>query len=221
MDPGVGPGRASPGDSARWGILQRAGRVQTARGLVESATRHHGARSLAALFAAGGCRPCHAKRPRAHPVAGRKASGAVTQGPALAGPMPPVLQTDTAWLWDRCEELGERAPMSLPATIARPPFGGVPGGIGGGNLLAFSRSRLAFWGGGTSHVEPGAGAPGGARHAGQRALTAVAVRASALAIPPSTERRPLRRRGFHQQPEQGTSVAASVFQAGSGSARRG
>jgi hypothetical protein len=50
------------------------------------------------------------------------ASGAVTQEPAFAGSMAPVLQTDPAWLWDRCEQLCERASISCSAMVARPHF---------------------------------------------------------------------------------------------------
>jgi hypothetical protein len=50
------------------------------------------------------------------------ASGAVTQEPAFTGTMAPVLQTDPAWLWDRCEQLSEKAPICFRAMIARPLF---------------------------------------------------------------------------------------------------
>ena len=85
----------------------------------------------------------HAKRPRAHPVAGRMASGAVTQEPAFAGSMAPVLQTDPAWLWDRCEQLSEKAPICFRAMVARPLFWRGTWRDRGRESLAFSRSRLA------------------------------------------------------------------------------
>jgi hypothetical protein len=50
------------------------------------------------------------------------ASGAVTQEPAFTGTMAPVLQTDTAWLWDRCEQLSEKTPICCRAIIAKPLF---------------------------------------------------------------------------------------------------